>query len=48
MIEPNIEQPSPHQQQQQPHQGARVYATNRNNSLQPRQPKPNNIQQQSN
>ena len=35
--EPSLEQLSPQRQQQQPQQGASFYATNRNNSLQPRQ-----------
>ena len=47
--EPNLEQQSPSpQQQQQPQQGASFYTPSRNNILQQRQSKPNNIQQQPN
>ena len=47
--EPNLEQQSPSpQQQQQPQQSASFYTPSRNNNLQQRQSKPNNIQQQPN
>ena len=47
--EPNLEQQSPPpQQQQQPQQTASFYTPIRNNNLQQRQSKPNNIQQQPN
>ena len=47
--EPNLEQQSPSPQQpQQPQQGASFYTPCRNNNLQQRQSKPNNIQQQPN
>ena len=47
--EPNLEQQSSSPQQpQQPQQGASFYTPSRNNNLQQRQSKPNNIQQQPN
>ena len=47
--EPNLEQQSPSpRQQQQPQQGASFHTPSRNNNLQQRQSKPNNIQQQPN
>ena len=47
--EPNLEQQSPSPQQQpQPQQGASLYTPSRNNNLQLRQSKPNNVQQQPN